>query len=76
MKLLRIKDNTQIQKAEFSVADKTLEQLEKEGVFVFPEFVKEAEDITKDQVILQSINDSFRSGNVMGFLGSGYEPDN
>ena len=81
MKLLKIKDNTHIKKNAFSdignltykIADKTLEQLEREGVFVFPEFVVDADDITKDQMILQSINDNYRSGNVMGFLGYGDE---
>lgn len=81
MILLRVKDNSQIQKSAFSAvpgitgkaADKTLEQLEKEGVFVFPEIIHDAEDITKDQMILQSVNDSYRSGNVMGFLGCGNE---
>lgn len=81
MKLLRIKDNTQSKKAVFSdiesltrrIADRTLEQLEREGVFVFPEFIADAKDITKDQMILQSVNDSYRSGNVMGFIGCGDE---
>lgn len=81
MNQFRIRDNTQIRKEDFSdiasivckVADKTLEQLEREGVFVFPEIIKDAEDITKDQMILQSVNDSYRSGNVMGFLGCGNE---
>lgn len=81
MKLRKIKDNTPIKKDSLSdignltgkIADKTLEQLEREGVFVFPEFVVDAEDITKDQMILQSVNDTYRSGNVMGFLGCGDE---
>ena len=81
MKLHKIKDNKQIKKDTLSdignltckIADKTLEQLEREGVFVFPEFVVDAEDITKDQMILQSVNDTFRSGNVLGFLGLGDE---
>lgn len=81
MKLLRIKDNSQQKKDAFSqvarltgkIADKTLEQLERECVFVFPETVKDAEDITQDQMILQSVNDTYRSGNVMGFLGYGDE---
>ena len=81
MKLLKIKDNTQVKKYAFSsievltrrIADKTLEQLEREGVFVFPEFIVETEDLTKDQMILQSVNDSYRAGNVMGFLGCGNE---
>lgn len=81
MKLLKIKDNSQQKKVAFSeigtltgkIADKTLEQLEQEGIFVFPEIVKDAEDITRDQMIIQSVNDSYRSGNVMGFLGFGDE---
>lgn len=81
MKLLRIKDNSQLKKENYSdistligkIADKTLEQLEREGVFIFPELVKDAEGITRDQMIIQSVNDTFRCGNVMGFLGCGDE---
>ena len=81
MKVLKIKDNNLNKKDDFSeirtvtgkIADKTLEQLEREGIFVFPEIIKDAEDITRDQMILQSVNDSHRSGNVMGFLGCGDE---
>ena len=81
MKLCRIKDNATQKKEIFSdisnlinkIADKTLEQLQREGVFVFPEYVMDAEDITKDQMILQSVNDSYRSGNIMGFIGCGDE---
>ena len=81
MKQLKIKDNTQIKKEDFSeipsiirkIEDKTLDQLEREGVFVFPELVCDTEDLTNDQSILQSVNDSFRSGNVMGFIGCGNE---
>lgn len=81
MKLIKIKDNSQQKKETFSqvknltgkIADKTLEQLEREGVFVFPDTVKDAGDITQEQMILQSVNDAYRSGNVMGFLGYGDE---
>ena len=81
MKLKTIKDNTSYKKAELAeisgltgkIADKTLEQLEQEGIFVFPDLVKDAYDITQDQMILQSVNDTFRSGNVMGFVGYGDE---
>lgn len=76
---LKIKDNSLIRKEHFEVvahvtekiADKTLEQLEKEGVFIFPEFIKDAEGISKEQMVLQSVNDCYRSSNVMGFLGYG-----
>ena len=81
MKLLKIKDNSQQKKDTFShidnltgmIADKTLDQLEREGVFVFPETVRKAEDITQDQIILQSVNDTYRTSNLMGFLGYGDE---
>ena len=81
MKPLRIKDNASIGKELFSdvplltkrIADKTLKQLELEGVFVFPELIREADDIEEDQMILQSVNDNYRTSNVMGFLGCGNE---
>lgn len=81
MKQLKIKDNQCKAKEDFfeikavvnRIADKTLEQLEQEGVFVFPIETKETEDLTKEQMILQSFNDKYVSGNVMGFLGVGDE---
>lgn len=81
MMKLKLKDNTFTIKNSFDevkfitskIVDKTLEQLEKEGVFVFPKLVKDAEDITKDQIILQSVNNYYRTSNVMGFLGFGKE---
>ncbi len=81
MNLLRIEDNKQIKKAEFAgienlvgkIADKTLGQLEREGIFVFPEIMRNNGDLGIDQMILQSVKDTFRSGNVMGFLGCGNE---
>ena len=81
MTAFKIKDNSFISKEAFEevrlltkkISDKTLGQLEKEGVFVFPEIIKDAEDITKDQMILQSVNGCYRSSNVMGFLGYGKE---
>lgn len=81
MKQFKIKDNSTVRKEYFSdisgvitsIADKTFEQLEKEGVFVFPEMLQEADDITKEQMVLQSVNDSFRTGNVMGYIGKGDE---
>ena len=81
MKQLRIKDNNIRKKEEFHsvsnltsfIVDKSLYQLEKDGVFVFPEIIKDSEEITKDQMILQSVNDYYRSSNVMGFIGMGDE---
>ncbi|MCD8398388.1 MAG: hypothetical protein LUD12_14635 [Lachnospiraceae bacterium] len=81
MKQFRIRDNTQTRKEDFTVipkltekiADKTLEQLERAGIFVFPDTVDDTEDLTKDQFILQSVNNTYQSGNIMGFLGCGTE---
>ena len=81
MKTLKIKDNCPYSQDYFSeipvltktIRDKTLWQLECEGIFVFPELVKDADDLTKDQMILQSFNNNYRSSNVMGFLGLGEE---
>jgi len=58
MKVLKIKDNSWQKKDNLAdvshladrIADKTLEQLEREGVFVFPEFVDSAEDLTREQI--------------------------
>lgn len=78
MQTLRVKDNQPIKKEEYDnkipnltskVVDKTLEQLEKEGIFVFPELLKESDDLTKDQMVLQGYNDGILTGNVMGFIG-------
>lgn len=81
MKQLRIKDNSQYNKEYFAdiprltakIHNKTLEQLEREGIFVFPEFVADSQDITNDQMILQQSGDSFRTQNIMGFIGYGDE---
>ncbi|MDD6440682.1 MAG: hypothetical protein PUG71_00915 [bacterium] len=81
MKQLKIKDNQcnpvvdfyEVKEVASRVADKTLEQLEREGVFVFPTVITESDDLTKDQMILQSFNNMYVSGNVMGFLGVGDE---
>lgn len=81
MEPLRIKDNSRIEKAEFlnipaltaRIADKTLGQLEKDGIFVFPERLRKAEDLTEDQMLLSSADDCYRTSNIVGFLGCGEE---
>ena len=49
------------------IADKTLEQPEREGIIVFPEIIRDTKDFTKEQMVLQTVNDTFRSENVRGF---------
>ncbi|MDE6731767.1 MAG: McrC family protein [Oscillospiraceae bacterium] len=76
-----IKDNSYKDKASFSeipkltekIAGKTLKQLEREGVFVFPEAVEKAEDISDEQIILKRENSGYKTGNIVGFLGLGEE---
>lgn len=82
MKIVTINDNSQNDKSYLiknipqivqKVADRTLEELEKEGIFIFPNTIKESSDLTKEQKILQSYNEKYCSTNVMGFLGYGNE---
>lgn len=81
MEPIKIKDNSSVPREVLSglphlirkIEDKTLEELEREGLFVFPEFLREADDSTREQVLLKRKNDSYVSGNMMGFLGIGGE---
>lgn len=81
MKKFRINDNSSEQKEKFGVIpeltqriiDRTLAQLEDDGIFVFPEIIRDAEDLTGEQMILQSHQNQYRTGNVVGFLGYGNE---
>lgn len=81
MGLLKIKDNSTRKKEGFSdvrhlvgkIANKTLKQLEREGMFVFPEILKDSEDLSWEQMVLEAVNEDYRTGNVMGFLGYGDE---
>lgn len=81
MKWIKIKDNQYINKNKVidvgniidRVANKTLEKLENEGVFVFPEVLHDTKDMSKDQMIIQNYNEGYLSGNVMGYLGVGDE---
>lgn len=76
-KLVKIKDNSSIEKDEFSgvksiiekIKDRTLKQLKEDKIFVFPEVLEEIEDLSSEQMVIQTINDKYYSTNVMGFLG-------
>lgn len=80
MKLLKITDNSKTLKEDFTkinlltakIADKNLKQLEEEGVFVFPESLSAKADLSNDEII-KSVNNFYKSSNVMGFLGLGEE---
>ena len=75
---MRISDNSQYNRDQLSsklpklttkIANKTLEQLERDGIFVFPEIIDDTDDLYGDQMILQELKNSYSTGNVMGFLG-------
>lgn len=78
---LRIKDNSKIKKKDFSeiknleakILNKTLKSLEQEGIFLFPQTISESQDIADSQTILQMEDGSYKTGNIMGFLGCGPE---
>ena len=78
---VRIKDNSQINKEAFyniknletKILNKPLKNLEKEGVFVFPETIFESEDLEQSQMILQDDNGIYKTHNIMGFIGYGDE---
>ena len=64
MQVLKIKDNQLNKKDVFreigqvtrKIADKTLEQLEREGIFIFPEILKDAEDISAKGITSEDLN--------------------
>ena len=77
MALININDNSNKAKGDCSlieplinrIVNKTLKKLEEEGIFVFPEILKDSEDITKNQIIVKEIDNCYCTGNVMGFIG-------
>lgn len=79
MEPFKIKDNSALPKSDFypvqnlvnKIADKTMRQLEQEGVFVFPQTLSDIPDMEEDQIILQSHNQCYRTSNIMGFVGCG-----
>jgi 5-methylcytosine-specific restriction endonuclease McrBC regulatory subunit McrC len=77
---MKITDNKDYSKNDFSeienitkkILDKTLDYLQ-EDLFIFPEMLKNSEDISGKQKILETKNDYIRTGNIMGFIGYGDE---
>ena len=78
MSRMRIEDNRYRPKSEFEakiphltaqVANKTLQKLHEEGLFIFPDITKSEDLDFKKQMILRSQDGNYYAGNVMGFLG-------
>lgn len=55
------------------ILDKTLLELESNNVFIFPELVKDTDDIDQSQMILYKNKQQYRTSNIMGFIGLGNE---
>ena len=78
---LRVKDNSTIEKKDFykiknleaKILNKTLKDLEKEGIFLFPQIISESQDVEGSQTILRMEDGYYKTGNIMGFLGCGLE---
>ncbi len=76
-KARRLRDNRQINKRELNVVeglvsricDRTLGDLENEGVFIFPLGASAAKDVSPNQIVLRTAGDTVWTSNVMGFLG-------
>lgn len=79
--VVKITDNTEIPVGNLegipkiidSICNKTLSSLGAEGVFIFPNAIKESEDIENNEYILKKRGAEYKTGNVMGFLGCGDE---
>lgn len=77
MKLLKLKDNSTndinveqvIPKLSDKVLNKTLQQLQSEGVFVFSDQLKDSEDIDDQHILLKKVNNKYYTSNIMGYLG-------
>ena len=75
---MRINDNSYVEKAKVyeeipklikKIENKTLAQLENEGLFVFPETSKYLNDLEEEQVVIETLNNCYHTGNIIGFLG-------
>lgn len=74
---LKVKDNSSYPKEFFNdishltekVINKDLKQLHKEGIFIFPEVIKDSQDVSSDQMILKNINNKNITSNLMGMIG-------
>lgn len=77
MSQTRVNDNSKISQENLSsiseishmLTGKTLLDLEKEGVFVFPEQLNESDDLTGKQTVLRLYEGAHWTGNIMGFIG-------
>ena len=77
MRTLRVKDNQPLKKKDIAkipkltkkIAGKTLEKLEREGLFLFPALAKDSADLGNGQMIIERSGDLLCTGNIMGFIG-------
>lgn len=77
MRTLRVKDNQPLKKKDIAkipkltkkIAGKTLEELEREGLFLFPALAKDSADLGNGQMIIERSGDLLCTGNIMGFIG-------
>lgn len=51
------------------LVNQTLTQLKNDHLFIFPEIIANADDLTADQMVLRSINEDYQTSNLAGFIG-------
>lgn len=51
------------------ISNKSLANLEDEGIFIFPNNLKHSKDLTDDLFVIKKIDGNYCTSNVMGFLG-------
>ena len=72
-------DSKRVQKVIDEISNKTIKELEDANVFVFPNvFISDRgkekyEDVDETQYVLQKVDDGYKTGNAIGFLGYGKE---
>lgn len=77
MEEVKVRDNSFYERSYFKripnlsnyVLNQSMERLVEQGVIVFPEFLRESEDIDRDHMLLATCNSQIKTGNVMGFIG-------
>lgn len=79
MIILKDNGNCQLDKVEISnefldqIANKTLEDFQKDGLFIFPADLSDSDDLEGSQKVLETAGNELKTSNVMGILKRGEE---
>ncbi len=81
VRTLKVSDNSSLSEDEVSqiptliskLSEKTLRELDSEGIFMMHQALRTSDDLDLDQMVISCSKGLFRTGNLMGFLGVGSE---